>query len=63
MVYMIVSCSISTLEGVKTLDLKTLSTLVTFQQLPHLDRHAKFGSVMVHLLLSLSFPQIHMSLQ
>lgn len=63
MVYMIFSNSTSTLESVKTQDLKTFSNVFSFQHLPHLDRHAKLGSLTVCLLLSLLSPDLHVSLQ
>lgn len=37
MVYMIFSNSASSLEGVKSQDLKSLSILFYFQRFPHLD--------------------------
>lgn len=52
MVYMIFSNSASSLEGVKNQDLKSLSILFYFQHLPHLDQHAKLGSVTIRLFLS-----------
>lgn len=60
MVYMIFSNSTSSLEGIKTQDLKTPSNLFTFQHLPHLNRHAKLGFVTVRLLLSLLSPDLRL---
>lgn len=60
---MIFSNSTSTLEGVKTQDLKTLPNLFSFQHLPHLNRHANLGSVTVRLLLSLFSSDLRVPLQ